>query len=167
MSAKSFTERQGQYLAFIDAYTRVHGRPPAETDMQRHFQLSPPSVHQMVLTLERLGHIRRQPGVARSIEVLLAPEDLPVLRHPNRSNPLCRGTSRSPAAVLHSRPEQVRLRGRCSWDGLHGAGEASSWPQRACYSYPERVPAPSPHVAGRKWGFSYRLRQTTSIRERI
>src|SRR5215216_3574480 len=34
MSAKSFTERQGQYLAFIDAYTRVHGRPPAETDMQ-------------------------------------------------------------------------------------------------------------------------------------
>ena len=57
MSLKSFTARQGQYLAFIDAYTRVHGRPPAETDMQRHFQLSPPSVHQMVLTLERLGHI--------------------------------------------------------------------------------------------------------------
>src|SRR3954454_14497107 len=89
MSAKSFTERQGQYLAFIDAYARVHGRPPAETDMQRHFQLSPPSVHQMVLTLERLGHIRRQPGVARSIEVLLAPEDLPVLRHPPTSQILC------------------------------------------------------------------------------
>ena len=41
--------------------------------MQRHFQHSPPSVHQMVLTLERLGHIRRQPGVARNIEVLLPP----------------------------------------------------------------------------------------------
>jgi SOS-response transcriptional repressor LexA len=82
MSAKSFTERQGQYLAFIDAYTRVHGRPPAEIDMQRHFRVSPPSVHQMVLTLEHLGLVRRQPGVARSIEVLLAPEDLPVLRHP-------------------------------------------------------------------------------------
>src|ERR671913_137457 len=65
MPGQSFTDRQGQYLAFIDAYTRVHGRPPAETDMQRHFQLSPPSVHQMVLTLERLGHIGRQPGVAR------------------------------------------------------------------------------------------------------
>ena len=49
--------------------------------MQRRFGVSPPSVHQMVLTLERLGLIRRQPGVARSIEVLLAPEDLPVLRH--------------------------------------------------------------------------------------
>ena len=77
MSAKSFTARQGQHLAFIDAYTRVHGRPPAETDMQRHFQLSPPSVHQMVLTLERLGHIRRQPGVARSIEVLPFPKTCP------------------------------------------------------------------------------------------
>jgi DNA-binding MarR family transcriptional regulator len=82
MSAKSFTERQGQYLAFIDAYTRVHGRPPAEIDLQRHFRVSPPSVHQMVLTLERLGLIRRQPGVPRRIEVLLAPEDLPVLCHP-------------------------------------------------------------------------------------
>ena len=82
MSAKSFTERQGQYLAFIDAYTRVHGRPPAEIDIQSHLGVSPPSVHQMVLTLERLGLIRRQPGVARSIEVLLAPEDLPILCHP-------------------------------------------------------------------------------------
>jgi SOS-response transcriptional repressor LexA len=82
MSGHSFTDRQGQYLAFIDAYTRVHGRPPAETDMQRHFQVSPPSVHQMVLTLERAGLIRRQPGVARSIEVLVAPECLPLLRPP-------------------------------------------------------------------------------------
>src|SRR5215211_6181512 len=82
MSEKSFTDRQGQYLAFIDAYTRVHGRPPAETDMQRHFRVSPPSVHQMVLTLERIGLIRRQPGLARSIEVLVSPERLPILRQP-------------------------------------------------------------------------------------
>ncbi len=76
----SFTDKQGQYLAFIDAYTRVHGHPSAETDMQRHFQVSPPSVHQMVLTLERAGLIRRKPGIARSIEVLVDPECLPVLR---------------------------------------------------------------------------------------
>ena len=75
----SFTDKQGQYLAFIDAYTRVNGRPPAEADMQRHFRVSPPSVHQMVLTLERAGLIRRQPGLARSIEVLLDSERLPVL----------------------------------------------------------------------------------------
>jgi len=75
-----FTEKQGQYLAFIDAYTRVNARPPAEIDMQRYFNVTPPSVHQMVLTLERAGLIRRQPRAARSIEVLVAPERLPVLR---------------------------------------------------------------------------------------
>jgi DNA-binding MarR family transcriptional regulator len=76
----SFTDTQGQYLAFIDAYMPLHGRLPAEVDMQRHFQVSPPSVHQMVLTLERAGLIRRQPGLARSIEVRVSPERLPVLR---------------------------------------------------------------------------------------
>ena len=76
----NFTEKQGQYLAFIYAYTRVNGRPPAQADMQRYFRVTPPTVHQMVLTLERAGLIRRQPGLARSIEVLVAPEYLPVLR---------------------------------------------------------------------------------------
>jgi Mn-dependent DtxR family transcriptional regulator len=75
-----FTPRQGQYLAFIYTYTRVLGRPPAEADIQHHFGVSPPTVHQMLLTLERAGLIRRQPGVARSIELLVEPERLPVLR---------------------------------------------------------------------------------------
>ena len=75
-----FTPTQGQYLAFIYAYTRVLGRLPAEADMQRHFKVTAPTVHQMVLTLEREGLIRRQPGVPRSIEILLAPEALPILR---------------------------------------------------------------------------------------
>ena len=78
--AKSFTPKQGQYLAFIYAYTRLHRRPPAEADMQQYFRVSPPSVHQMVLTLERSGLIRRQPGMARSIKVLVDPEALPPLR---------------------------------------------------------------------------------------
>lgn len=75
-----FTPKQGQYLAFIHAYRQVHGRAPAEADMQRKFQVSAPSVHQMVLTLERAGLIRRQAGVARSIELLVRPEALPALR---------------------------------------------------------------------------------------
>jgi DNA-binding MarR family transcriptional regulator len=79
-SRPSFTSKQGQYLAFIYAYTRLLGRPPAEADLQRHFRVTPPSVHQMVLTLERRGLIRRQPGVARSIELLIDPDSLPVLR---------------------------------------------------------------------------------------
>src|SRR5712691_8209117 len=79
-SQPGFTPKQGQYLAFIHAYTLVLGRPPAEADLQRFFRVTPPSVHQMVLTLERSGLIRRQPGIARSIKVLLNPEALPPLR---------------------------------------------------------------------------------------
>ena len=79
-AAPPFTEKQGQYLAFIYAYGRIFRRPPAEADMQRHFDVTPPTVHQMVLTLERAGLIRRQPSVARSIELLIDPEDLPILR---------------------------------------------------------------------------------------
>jgi DNA-binding MarR family transcriptional regulator len=78
--AKTLTPKQGQYLAFINAYTRLHRQPPAEADMQQYFRVSPPSVHQMVLTLERAGFIRRQPGVARSIEMLVDPQHLPELR---------------------------------------------------------------------------------------
>ena len=78
-SAKPFTPTQGQYLAFIHLYTRLHRRPPAETDMQEYFSVSPPSVHQMIVTLERNGCIRRQPSVPRSIQILVPPESLPIL----------------------------------------------------------------------------------------
>ncbi len=75
-----FTDKQGQYLAFIYAYTKLHRRPPAEADMQAYFGVTPPSVHRMVVELEQRGLIRRSPGQARSIELLLAPELLPLLR---------------------------------------------------------------------------------------
>jgi DNA-binding MarR family transcriptional regulator len=79
-SQPGFTLKQGPYLAFIHAYTLVLGRPPAEADLQRFFRVTPPSIHQMVLTLERSGLIRRQPRVARSITVLVDSEALPPLR---------------------------------------------------------------------------------------
>ena len=88
--AQGFTEKQGEYLAFIYTYSYMFRCSPAEADMRRHFQVSPPSVHQMVVTLERAGLIRRQPGVARSIELLIPPEEIPILKwlEINQSNPL-------------------------------------------------------------------------------
>lgn len=74
-----YTPRQGQYLAFIYYYTKLHGQPPAETDMQRYFRVSAPSVHQMVVMLESKGFIARVPGKARSIRLLLSRADLPDL----------------------------------------------------------------------------------------
>jgi DNA-binding MarR family transcriptional regulator len=78
-SLPEFTPRQGQYLAFIHAYTLVNGRPPAQADIQRFFRVTPPSVHQMLLTLERGGLISRRPGLPRSIAVLVDRAALPVL----------------------------------------------------------------------------------------
>jgi hypothetical protein len=74
-----FTHKQGQYLAFIHAYTLVLGRPPAHADLLRYFRVTPPSVNQMLITLQRNGLIRCQPGVARSIELLIDPGALPQL----------------------------------------------------------------------------------------
>jgi len=76
---KKYTKRQGQYLAFIYYYTKIHGCPPAEADMQRYFKVSPPSVHQMMLTLEKRGLIERVPRQARSIRLLVTREQLPDL----------------------------------------------------------------------------------------
>ena len=79
MSAKPFANKQGQYLAFIYYYSKINDRPPSEADMQRYFRVSPPSVHNMVVTLEASGYIERVPGQARSLRVLLSREDLPNL----------------------------------------------------------------------------------------
>lgn len=74
-----YTPTQGQYLAFIHYYTKVNGQPPAEADMVRYFGTTAPSVHQMVVTLEKKGFIARTPGQSRSIRLLLSRADLPDL----------------------------------------------------------------------------------------
>lgn len=75
-----FTEKQGQYLAFIHTYTKLNRRPPAEADMQAYFGVTPPTVHQMVMQLDKRGLIRRRPGQSRSIELLIPLEQIPPLR---------------------------------------------------------------------------------------
>ena len=74
-----FTALQGQYLAFIAAYTKFHRKPPAEADLQKYFGVTPPTVHNMILTLEKHRLIARVPGRARSIEVLVPRDGLPEL----------------------------------------------------------------------------------------
>ena len=75
----TFTTKQGQYLAFIYGYTKIHRQAPAERDMQIYFRVTAPSVHQMVITLESNGLISRVPGQARSIRVLAPKAELPEL----------------------------------------------------------------------------------------
>ena len=76
---RTFTQKQGQYLAFIYAYTKINCRPPAEADMQRYFEVTPPSVHQMVVELEKQALISREKGVARTIKILIEAGTIPRL----------------------------------------------------------------------------------------
>jgi repressor LexA len=76
---KAFTDKQRQYLAFIYYYSKIHGTSPSEAELQQYFRVSPPSVHQMILTLEKRGLIERAPGQARSIHLLISREGLPDL----------------------------------------------------------------------------------------
>lgn len=75
----TFTAKQGQYLAFIYHYSKLNRCPPAQTDIQSFFGVSPPSVHNMLLTLERKGLLARTPGQPRSIKVLVNRSELPYL----------------------------------------------------------------------------------------
>jgi len=72
-----FTPTQGRYLAFLHAYTSLHGYPPAESEIAAAMCVSPPSVNQMVKTLEKKGLIQRQPGQPRSLRVLLPEDEVP------------------------------------------------------------------------------------------
>ena len=74
-----FTAKQGQYLAFIYYYTKLNGRSPAERDIQNYFKVTPPTVHNMVLTLEQKGFISRVPHQPRSIKLLLSHAEIPDL----------------------------------------------------------------------------------------
>lgn len=64
------TSRQREYLAFIKKYMLRFGRSPAESDIQRHFLVSAPSVNSMVQALQRYGFIMRQRGMPRSIRLV-------------------------------------------------------------------------------------------------
>jgi len=78
-SVPKYTPKQGQYLAFIHYYTKIHGEAPSEADLQRNFKVSPPTVHRMVVALEERGFIERSPGQPRSIRLLIGRAEFPDL----------------------------------------------------------------------------------------
>ena len=79
MPDAAFTPKQGQYLAFIYAYTTINGYAPAITDLQRFFGVSGATAQNMIVRLADLGLISRTPGAARSVKLSIPPETLPTL----------------------------------------------------------------------------------------
>jgi SOS-response transcriptional repressor LexA len=76
-TAAGVSTSQGRYLAFIHAYTTLHGYPPAEAEIAAAMCVSPPSVNQMVKVLEKKCLILRHPGQPRSLQILIPEEDIP------------------------------------------------------------------------------------------
>ncbi len=74
-----FTARQGQFLAFIHLYRKLHRQGPAEADLVEFFRVAPPSAHAMIVKLEELGLITREPGVPRSVRISIPEVDIPSL----------------------------------------------------------------------------------------
>ena len=83
-TADSFTALQGQYLAYIRAYSVVHRRAPSEAALREFFEVT--VVHQVILTLERKGLTSRTPGQARSLRLLVPTASLPELEERPRSS---------------------------------------------------------------------------------
>lgn len=75
-----FTEKQGQYLAYIHHYIKLNGVSPSEADMQRYFKVTAPTVHQMIVNLENKGGILKAPKTARSIKLKVDTDQLPPLK---------------------------------------------------------------------------------------
>ncbi len=75
-----YTEKQGQYLAFIYYYTKINRVPPAHADFENWFQTAPSTVHQMILQLEKKNLIRRIPNTPRSITISISEDNLPKLK---------------------------------------------------------------------------------------
>ncbi|HTU16947.1 MAG TPA: MarR family winged helix-turn-helix transcriptional regulator [Gemmataceae bacterium] len=78
-SGTAFTHRQGQFLAFIYWYTKLHRQGPSELDLRAFFGLTPPSVHAMIVKLHQMGLVSRQRGTPRSVRVTVSKEKLPEL----------------------------------------------------------------------------------------
>ncbi len=100
-----FTPTQGRYLAFIRAYTNLHGIPPAEAEIAAALGVSPPSVNQMVKALEKKGLILRKPGTPRSLRILVPEAEIPpwTSREPAATSP----PPSRPAAVEASPPANL------------------------------------------------------------
>jgi len=74
-----FTAKQGQYLAYLHLYRKLHRFSPSESEIVEYFRVSPPSVHQMIVKLEEKELITREPGVPRSVRVTVPRGEIPEL----------------------------------------------------------------------------------------
>jgi hypothetical protein len=76
-AAVRVTRAQGQLVAYVYWYTKVHRVPPAENEIADFLGIRGPSAHEMILRLESKAILSRRPGEPRTIKILLPREEIP------------------------------------------------------------------------------------------
>ncbi len=77
--SRPLTRKQGQLLAYVYWYTKIHRIPPSENEVAEFVGVRGPSAHQMILRLEEGGYLSRIPATPRTLKVLLSREQIPEL----------------------------------------------------------------------------------------
>ena len=67
-----FTEKQGQYLVFINKFIKTNGHSPKLSDFISQFCVGSTSVYRILAKLEEKGFIKRSPQKPHSIELLIS-----------------------------------------------------------------------------------------------
>lgn len=70
---------QGQLVAYVYWYTKVHRMPPSESEIAGFLGVRGPSAHAMIVRLGSRGFLARRPGEPRTLKVLLPREAIPEL----------------------------------------------------------------------------------------
>ncbi len=73
------SKTQGQLVAFVYWYTKVHRVPPAENEIADFLGVRGPSAHAMIVRLAEKKVLSRRPGEPRTLTVLLPREEIPEL----------------------------------------------------------------------------------------
>lgn len=70
IAKKQLTAKQQEVLDFIRGFIRLHGYPPSVTEIDKHFGVYRNSIVGHIVALERKGHLRRVPNIARGLVLL-------------------------------------------------------------------------------------------------
>lgn len=73
-----FTEKQGQYLVFINKFIKANGYSPKISDFVNQFCVGSTSVYRILAKLEEKGLIKRSHQKPNSIELLISENELPI-----------------------------------------------------------------------------------------
>lgn len=76
---RRLSRSQGQLVAYVCWYTKVHRVPPSENESAEFLGVRGPSAHRTIVLLDARGVLSRRPGEPRTLKVLLPRDEIPDL----------------------------------------------------------------------------------------